>query len=801
MKSKAFYVFIATLAVTGLIMLSCAPYAQLKPKPELSPAEQGYIQLKNDKKDFELKKEKKYVVMFPAPSEDNFYLVLNVPSKKKMNSFFSASYAENKTPGQKIKDETLWPDSLSVYAVHTKSPAYYWFLETGAQDFVLTMKYRYTPQWRFKFETKATEYNAILARNVVDRSAYKGIGTTTQIDGLNFSMAIDTIKRHEAALETVYKELLAIESIFPSRIVNSTDPAYQNYKKLRANLEDEMNFQKAYLAALDFFSKEKATRGNPEDFLAKTNDFISYFGQKNILAPNVANESQRVLKNRLDEVMPFLAMKMSGKEDATPFDPALYHTGSLASLVTLHEKADIPVPQDLTQMTKYVTDFDSKAKTLAALKDSVERIGKYVKDGPQFPNDDFFKGVVARMTAVQNALPAKIDEQYGKHATSKSAQALNAELAKLATFVSQRLAESRQAEVLVQQVNILKTQGDFRAMEGLLVQAKQLGFLLDKYRDLDKMCVEQQAKGIKTSLAATSWQQAEAGLRALHGDQNFLNYQGILPLKEAAVRDLEDSLYTTIERVTRNRVNKFCEEKVTVLENVDSLYSDSVFFPVYDVTFSSGSKNHLAEKKAQLIADLAKMKDFEFPAKAIKLCYEQFIKNPEENGVLKARAVVTHGNHYKGDDKDLKIRIAECNPMSAKWISKPKEYRRVFALPVTDNRNRGGKNKYYIRLNVNIETDAQFPVYDVNIKLPKEIAQNAAATQWYDAISCNKTLLKNEGRFSIGAPTAANDWECQITPVQMNKDKGNILEVNFTYPAFKPFTVSVMVQKPIIKKN
>jgi hypothetical protein len=801
MKSKAFHVFIAALVTAGLVMLSCAPYAQLKPKPELSPAEQGYIQLKNDKKDFELKKEKKYVIMFPAPAEDNFYLVLNVPSRKKMNSFFSATYTENKTPGDKIKDETLWPDSLSVYPVHTKSPAYYWFLETGAEDFVLTMKYRYAPQWRFKFETKAAEYNATLAKNVVDRSAYKGIGTTTQIDGLNFSTAIDTVKRHEAALEAVYKELLAIESIFPQRIVNSSDPAYQNYKKLRANLEDEMNFQKAYLAALDFFGKEKATRGNPEDFLGKTNDFISYFGQKSMLAPNVATESQRVLKNRFDEVMPFLTMKMSGKEDATPFDPALYHTAFLAPLATLLEKAGIPVPQELTLMTKYVTDFDSKAKTLAALKDSVERIGKYVKDGPQFPNDEFFKGVVARVTAVQSALPAKIDESYGKYAVSKSAQALNAELAKLAAFVSDRLAESRQAEMLVQQVNMLKAQGDFRAIEGLLVQAKQLGFLLDKYRDLDRMSVEQQMKGIRGSLSSAAWQQAEAGLRTLHTDQTFINPQGILPFRQAVVRDLEDSLYTTIERVTRSRVNKFCEEKVTVLENVDSLYSDSVFFPVYDVTFSSGSKNHLAEKKAQLIADLAKMKDFEFPAKAIKLCYEQFIKNPEENGVLKARAVVTHGNHYKGEDKDLKIRIAECNPMSAKWISKPKEYRRVFALPVTDNRNRGGKNKYYIRLNVNIETDAQFPVYDVNIKLPKEIAQNAAASQWYDAISCNKTLLKNEGRFSIGAPTAANDWECQITPVQMTKDKGNILEVNFTYPAFKPFTVSVMVQKPIIKKN
>jgi hypothetical protein len=799
MKSKVISLFAASLAAAGLVLLSCAPYAQLKPKPELSNAEQGFIELKNEKKDFELKKEKKYVVSFPAPAEDNFYLLLNVPSKKKMNSYFSASFIEKKTPGEKIKDETKWPDSISVYAINTKSPAFYWFMEVGAADFVLSLKYRYAPQWRFKFETKAAEYNAILARNVVDRSGYKGVGSTTQLDAINYGVVIDTVKRCETALEDVYKELLSIESIFPERIVNSTDPAYQSYKKLRANLEDEMNFQKAWLAALDFFSKEKLSRQDPADFLSRLDDFTAYFGQKKILAPNVANESQRVLANRLAEVIPFLSMRMSGKEDVSPFDTALYYTPSLAKLVALHENADIPVPQDLSQMVKFVSDFDVKSRTLAALKDSVDRIGKFIKDGPQFPADDFFKGVVARVTTVESSLPSKIDEQYGKHAVSKCSQGLNAEITKLAADVSRHLAESRQAEVLVQQLNMLKAQNDFHGMEGLLTQARNLGFLIDKYRDLDRMSVEQQMKAIKGSLAAGAWQQSESGLRSLHADQTFLSPPTAIPLKDAAVRELEESLYTGIESVTRARVNKFCEEKVSVLENVDSLYTDSVFLPVYDVTFSSGSQNQLLKKKADLIADLAKLKEYDFPAKAIKLCYDQFLKDPEENGVLKARAVVTHGEHYKGDDRDLKIRVAECNPNSAKRISKPKEYRRVFALPVTDNRK--GKNKYYIRLNVDIETDAQFPVYDVNIKLPKEIAQNAAATQWYDAISLNKTLLKNEGRFSISAPTAANEYECQITPVQMNKDKSNILEVNFTYPAFKPFIVSVMVQKPIIKKN
>jgi hypothetical protein len=791
---------VCVVACASLFMISCAPYKQLKPKPELSFAEQGYIELKNDKKDFELGKEKKYFVQFPAPKEDHFYIVLNVPFKKKVTSYFSNSLVDKKIVGTKLADETPFPDTISVYPVDTKSPAFYWMIETGAQDkLVMKMKYRYVPQWRFKFETKHSEYRNILAKNVVDRSAYKGIGTTTKLEGFNFATAIDTIKRHEAALEAVYKELLGIESIFPQSILNSKDEAYQNYKILRTKLEDEMNFQKAYLAALDFFNKETACRGNPAGFLEKLDDFNVYFGEKSILAPNVASESKRIVKNRFDEVMPFLSMRMSGKEDATAFDPKTYFTASLPKLTTLLEKADIAVPQDLTLMTKYVADFDTKSKTAFALKDSMDRIAKTVKEGPQFPPDDFFKNIVARVSNVQNAIPAKIDEQYGKYHGYKGSQALNADIAKLSADVAQRLGECRQAEVLVQQLNILKLQSDFGGMESLLLTSKQLGFVLDKYKDLDKMSLDQQSKNIKQALSNTAWQLAESGLKKLHADQNYLNPGAMLPLKDAVVRDLEDSLYTTIERVTRTRVNKFCEEKVSVLENVDSLYTDSVFLPVYDVKFSSGSQNHLIQKKDALIADLAKMKDFEFPAKAIKLCYEQFMKNPDDNGVLKARAVVTHGNHYKGDDKDLKIRMAECNPQVAKKISKPKDYRRVYALPITDNRK--GKNKYYVRLNVDIPTDANFPVYDVNIKLPKEIAQNAATTQWYDEISLNKKPLKNEGRFTISAPSAANEYECQITPVQMNKDQNNILEINFTHHSFKAFPVSVMVQKPIIKKN
>jgi hypothetical protein len=595
------------------------------------------------------------------------------------------------------------------------------------------------------------------------------------------------------------KELLTIESIFPKSILSSSDPAYLNYKDIRAKLDDELKFQNAYLTAAEFFKKEHETMGNPSDFIANLDVFAQYMDKKATLAPNVVAESKNMLKNRLDEVMPFIGMRISGKEDISPFDSATYFTSSFPKIKTLYEKTELPVPQDLTTMIKYVAEFNSKIKAMVLGREELDKIGRDVRNGPQMPPDDFFKGIVARLTTLQSSLPTKIDDQYGKFQTNKSSVALNDSIGKLSGEVALRLGDCRQAEVLVQQLNMLKAQNDLAGMESLLLQSKHIIFVFDKYHDLDKMYLDQLVKNVRSALSVSAWTLAEASLKKLNAEQNFLNLPAILAQKNAAVRDLEDALYDGIEKATRARVNKFLEDKIGVVENVDSLYTDSVFLPVYNVTFSSGGRAELAQKKATLIADLAKMKDFDFPAKAIKLCYEQFIKNPEDNGVLKARAIVTHGNHYKGDDKDIKLRIIECDPNAPKWIVKPKEYRRIFALPVTNNPR--GKNKYYVRLIVNIPTEANFPVYDVDIKLPKEVAQNAATSQWYDEISLNKSPLKNEGRFTISAPSAANEYECQITPVQMNKDKNNVLEVTFTHASFKPFVVSIMVQKPIIKKN
>ena len=193
------------------------------------------------------------------------------------------------------------------------------------------------------------------------------------------------------------------------------------------------------------------------------------------------------------------------------------------------------------------------------------------------------------------------------------------------------------------------------------------------------------------------------------------------------------------------------------------------------------------------------MKYIQFPENSIKNIYREFIRSVNDHGVEKARAIAEHGRLYNGTDKQVKGLVDECNVNAPKWILRPKEYRKLFALPVTSNRQ--GVNEYMFRVRLQIPSEAQFPVFDVNIKLPTEIAENAGKQQWYEEITIDKKPIKNEGRFRITAPTPANNYEAQVSPVQMDKEGTNILEVRFKYPGFKVFEVSAMAQVPIIRKN
>jgi hypothetical protein len=728
--------------------------------------------------------------------------VLDLPSKKLFTSTFAAKLVDKKRYEEPIKDEAV-SDTLSVYPIKKNSEGYYLLFDKIGQDVPLPVHYRYVPQWRYRFETKHAEFLDILSRNRIDRSAFNSIGGGSHLEGVNISVVTDTLKQHTTALESLLKELLAIESIFPNSIVNSSDKAYQDYKTLKNDLEEELRFHYDYALTLNFFGKEASSRGNPSELVKSVDVFIDFFSKKNQLPSPVVSEAQSVIGKRLTEVPPFFDQRLAGKTDGRPLDPDTYLLGPLYRISTLYENAGIAASPEYTALVKFTKDFDARSSVVYETRDSLVKIEEQIKALETMPEDEFFTPIVKICMLLKSNLQRVPEEAQGKYREYPCATQLNAELASLSGKLDMSIDHYRQAEALVPQLNGYKAQKGYSTMLGVLKQNLHLNFLVEKYRPLDRLSIEHQGEEIEAALNQSRWSSAEELLRKLYDDINFINPSEVLPYKKTVVEELEDSLYTKIDRVSRSRINKFLEENLGNLENVDSLYSDSVFLPVYNVTFSSGSRAELATRKSALIADLAKMKADEFPAKAITLLYDQFSSNPGENGVLKARAIVTHGKYYTGDnngpDKKIKQRVAEVDPTAAKWIVKPKEYRRVFALPVTDNKR--GKNRYVVSFMVDIETEANFPVYDINIKLPKEIAENAATEQWYEKITLNKKELKNEGRFSITAPSATNNYECQISPVQMTKGKGNTLEISFYHSSFKVHSLSVMVQKPIIKKN
>jgi hypothetical protein len=312
------------LLAAALVLMNCAAYKQIKPKPELNNQESGYIELKKGKKNITISKNKKYFISFPAPQGDHFYLVVTSPFKQKFTTTLTDQLQKKKTPGALIPDETWGPESMSVYPVEKSGGSYYLLIDKVPENLKdLPLKYRYTPQWRFKFEGKHAIYKEILAKNRVNRSVYNGIGSSQKLDGFNFALVMDTVSKHTEELQKLEKELMALESIFPSGIVNSTDVAYLNYKKLKKDLDEEIGFQVNYASVLGFFHREAQTRSNVFALLGFTDDFITYFSGKAELPDHLVKESQAYLQKRLAEVPAFYDERLKTKDDATPFDTNL----------------------------------------------------------------------------------------------------------------------------------------------------------------------------------------------------------------------------------------------------------------------------------------------------------------------------------------------------------------------------------------------------------------------------------------------------------------------------------------------
>ncbi len=738
---------LAALFLIVLVLSGCAAYKELSPSPELSPAERGYIELKDDDENFRLEKDKKYFIKFPRPERNQFYLVLKLSAKRTLEYYLTSQFENGEGPRQEIRDEAAANDSLSVYAIDTSVPTYYWVVEQVRSDVELVMKYRYVPQWRFTFENKYTEYKGVLTNNLVDRSTYNSIDRTFDFSSFPFAERIALLRATSKNVRSVQEELERLQSVFPPNIAATRDTAYEQYVELKNQTDNEYQFQQNYLNVLTVFSKERETQGNVGRFLQSAPTFAEFLGEGSRYPAPILEKARDVFSRRLNDAPGYFDDQLRAKRDTRKivFDPPL------ANAKRLYDALGSTPPSEFRSVMDFVERYNVEAEAMQSVQEKFRQIDNAFAVNPPWSSEAFYVDLIGKVADIRARIPESRAVTFDRYGRYSCAMLLDADI---------RNAAAR-AE------------------------------LSDRVFSLGQQFVQR--------LNANAWASAEGTMKEIHFTSVPTGITAVADQKAKLVRAFESELFNRVKVVSQQRVDAFVKAHEAAIDNVPALYKDSAFVPAYTITFSTMGDAEVQRKRKEVQDYIDRLKYNDFPAASIRAIYRDFSRNINDRGVDRARAIVEHGRFYKGEDKQLRSIVNECDPTVAKWIVKPKEYRKLYALPVTTNR--AGVNEYLFRVQLQIPSEAQFPVFEINVKLPQEIAAKAGTEQWYESITINNTPIKNEGRFTITAPTAANDYESQISPVQMDKEGRNILEIRFKYPGFKVFEISTMAQVPIIRKN
>ena len=772
-----------------LSLVGCASYSELKPKPPIVGLEQGFIELKKDQKTFDLKKGKKYVVKFPRPDLPNFYIVLDVDNRESLNTYMTRQFKDGKGVITKMNDLSPAESQLHVFDTDTNAITYFWVMDTVRQDIALNLKYRYVPIWRYKIENHFSRLTASYTSSLDDRSIYTELGTSKKLEGTDYPKSIADLELRLANVSGVQRELKEIESVFPEDIRGSVDTAYQKYVKFSADVADELHFKADYLDVLRTFKVENANRKDPAGFVKNIPVFLTFFRQTNRHPANVVMEAKTVVGSNLPTIRTAYEDRLLAKADIAKI------TLELAQVESLYVATNGLVHEDFVRTANFIRLFNAQTATLDMVRSGLKKIRSDIATAKAWPADDFYESL--KSTAQTLKLPVATD--FGAYANHACVKLLVKEIASTQNDQNTLMAQLERSALLVREINLLKEQGDYGSIVRTLRKNKDLDFLTAQYRDLDDKLINLYDQRISSALSAKEYQTAETQLKSLSLEQDFVDATTATPRRNALVAKKETELWTAIDTDSRQRAQIFIDSNKAATDSIESRYASDVFKPVHDLQFTTGSVKDLTAKKATLNQRLQVLRNEEFPATAIELLYKEFTANQGPEGVARAHAIAAHGKFYKGKDRKILNLVAECDPRIAKWITKPTVYRKVFVVPVQNTSK--AVNEYMFRLNVQIESEAQFPVFDINIKLPPEIVNQATKQQWYDEITVNGKVIKNEGRVTITAPSASNGYEMQISPVQMNKDKDNIVEVRFKQNGFKVFEISCMAQKPLIKKN
>jgi hypothetical protein len=785
---------IAVLFLLALLT-GCASFKELEPVPPVQSGERGFIELRNDKENFQLKKGDKYFIKFLRPLDMHYYLVLQTSAKRNVHNYLTATFHDGEPPIVPIADEVSEQDSTSVFPVDSTNVTYFWVIDTVHQDLQLTLRYRYVPQWRYTVETKYDLYRSVLEKNRFDRHTYEAMGPQFDFSTFNASSEQQKLRANNKQLASMNDELMKLEQVFPANIASSNDTMYLRYVGLRDDTKAELVFQSDYDAILTILQRESETKGDFAAFMERASEFENILIQKDRFRAPILECLKGVYLHRLAEALPYYDAQLQKRDDLSSIELK----PSFAGVEKLYQSCDQEMPGELKNVRDYVKEFNGLAQKVKNAESTYETAYSAKERRAPWPEDTYYTDLISKLDNAKFESPQNAIGRFDRYKDLMITALLTEGAKNVSLRIDQLKSQYRKALDVVRQINSLRPQKDYRGIVHILRNTRDLDFVLAEYPDIDALLLKSQADGIRQHLDARDWKETEHGLSDLQNDKDYLNLSQIASKKLQTVQSIEDQMYESVKKLSFERVDAFAKSHETAIDDVPLLYTDSSFLPVYTLTFSSESPGRVIQRRKIIDDYLNNVKLVQFPENSIKLIYKDLTRAPHDKGVEKARAILAHGKFYKGKDKAVRNIIDECDPTIAKTLSKPKEYRRLLVLPV--NENAGSTNEYLFRVNVRIPTDAQFPVFDVNIKVPPEVADHAGENPWFTQMTLNKKVVKTEGHMRVVSPSADNDYEAQITPVQMSKDKDNIIEIRFKYPSFQLFEVSVMAQVPLIRKN
>jgi hypothetical protein len=761
----------------------------LEPSPPVIAKELEFKHLGDDGEYFEVDAGKKYFVQFPKTLENEFYLVLKIESDPDLEHIFTYDFNDDEKSFDQVKNES---ERIGEYAydIPTSKNFYFFVITNVKKDVPLRMQYRYVPKWRYKFEVGHNNLQKELEENTSQRKVFDSFGI--DFDSKNFAYAseLGKLEKSLTLLKNNLKKLEKISSVLPKNI-NPNDKAFIAYNELTKLYTEEITFQEKYYFALKNYS-DLRPGASSDEFLTNLKSHVELFStrQENYTSETIV-ESKKLTNQKLNQLVKEFNNNLRNRASAEKITWDTEGLMELASLTGGPANKFMKL-NELKYTNNYIID------ELESIKSDISTISNQVNENILWPSNQYYSSKLNKLSIPERKL-RKVDysalNAYKNYGFVKK---LDSELARLNSTLRRLKSELISYQAVVKEVNSFKETDDYKSIIRLIQRKRNLSRLRAHCADVDKKSLNFQTQTVRNFMVEGNWGSAENDIHSLFEDKTFLNLNSVFVEKNERVGQLETELMNEISQASKERAKKFSEENKLVHQNISALYKNPAFLPVHSANFVSVKRSLLAKQFKNLKNSLNKIKTIEFPENSVNSLFQMLSKNKNQTAVFQARAILEHGKFYKGKNRKVWFKISEANTKEAKRITKPAQWRNLFVMPI--NSSKKDMNTYVFRLNVQIPSNSKFPVYDVNVKLAKEIGEEASFRKWYKSIKMKGDEIKNEGRYTISSPDPKDNYKMQVTPVQAIRGENNIFEITFTHSDFKVFEISVMLQRPLIKK-